>query len=64
MVPFVICFLMSLKSYGVLRFRVLTSHGALHWLCPDVPEILWRASFVSVRTRQKHNSLTHVAMVT
>jgi len=30
---------MSLRSNGVLRVRVLTSHGVLGCLCPDVPEV-------------------------
>jgi len=39
MVSCVVCVLMSLKSNGVLRLRVLTSHGVLRYLCPDVPEV-------------------------
>jgi hypothetical protein len=47
MVSFVVCVLMSVKSHGVLRFRALTSHGALRDLFPDVLEVAWCASFSS-----------------
>jgi hypothetical protein len=44
MVSFAVCVLMSVKSHGVLRFRALTSRGALRDLFPDVLEVLWCAS--------------------
>jgi len=38
-VSFVACVLISLESNGLLRFRVLTSHGVLRCLCPDVLKV-------------------------